>query len=672
MRNSKEAADIDKTIINTIRTLAMDAVQKANSGHPGTPMALAPLAYVLWDRFIRHSPTNPAWHNRDRFVLSAGHASMLLYGLLYITGYDVSLDDIKAFRQLHSKCAGHPEYGLIPGIECTTGPLGQGAAMSVGFAIAEKWQREYFNRPGHEIIDYNVFAVLSDGCMMEGITSEAASLAGHLGMGNLVWIYDNNHITIEGLTSLAFSEDVSLRFRGYGWEVMHVADANDLDNLTKAFESAISEKNKPCLVIVDSHIAYGAPNKQDTADAHGSPLGEDEVRAAKKFYGWDPDKHFYVPDDISLYRDKVVSRGERLVSEWENKFRLYKSQYPETAGQLDMMISGEIPADIETRLPVFPADSKGLPTRAANGIILNAIAQDYPWLLGGSGDLAPSNNTRISGAGDFSRENYKGKNLHFGIREHAMGAILNGLALSGIRPYGATFLVFSDYMRPAIRLSALMKLPSILIFTHDSIGLGEDGPTHQPIEHLASLRAIPGLQVIRPADANELAVLWRYVLTLKDRPTALILSRQALPVIDRSKYLAADGALRGAYVIADTDADPEIILISTGSEVSVTLEAHERLIADGIKSRTVSMPCWSLFESQDRAYMESVLPESVVRRVVVEAGSTFGWERYIGNSGAVIGMSRFGESAPEKDVYREFGFTADNIAKSAKDLLNRR
>jgi len=650
----------------------MDAVQKANSGHPGTPMALAPLAYVLWDRFIRHSPTNPAWHNRDRFVLSAGHASMLLYGLLYITGYDVSLDDIKAFRQLHSKCAGHPEYGLIPGIECTTGPLGQGAAMSVGFAIAEKWQREYFNRPGHEIIDYNVFAVLSDGCMMEGITSEAASLAGHLGMGNLVWIYDNNHITIEGLTSLAFSEDVSLRFRGYGWEVMHVADANDLDNLTKAFESAISEKNKPCLVIVDSHIAYGAPNKQDTADAHGSPLGEDEVRAAKKFYGWDPDKHFYVPDDISLYRDKVVSRGERLVSEWENKFRLYKSQYPETAGQLDMMISGEIPADIETRLPVFPADSKGLPTRAANGIILNAIAQDYPWLLGGSGDLAPSNNTRISGAGDFSRENYKGKNLHFGIREHAMGAILNGLALSGIRPYGATFLVFSDYMRPAIRLSALMKLPSILIFTHDSIGLGEDGPTHQPIEHLASLRAIPGLQVIRPADANELAVLWRYVLTLKDRPTALILSRQALPVIDRSKYLAADGALRGAYVIADTDADPEIILISTGSEVSVTLEAHERLIADGIKSRTVSMPCWSLFESQDRAYMESVLPESVVRRVVVEAGSTFGWERYIGNSGAVIGMSRFGESAPEKDVYREFGFTADNIAKSAKDLLNRR
>jgi len=672
VRNSKEAADIDTTIINTIRTLAMDAVQKAKSGHPGTPMALAPLAYVLWDRFIRHSPTNPGWHNRDRFVLSAGHASMLLYGLLYIMGYDVSLDDIKAFRQLHSKCAGHPEYGLIPGIECTTGPLGQGAAMSVGFAIAEKWQREYFNRPGHEIIDYNVFAVLSDGCMMEGITSEAASLAGHLGMGNLVWIYDNNHITIEGLTSLAFSEDVSLRFRGYGWEVMHVADANDLDNLTKAFESAISEKNKPCLVIVDSHIAYGAPNKQDTADAHGSPLGEDEVRAAKKFYGWDPDKHFYVPDDISLYRDKVVSRGERLVSEWENKFRLYKSQYPETAGMLDMMISGEIPADIETRLPVFPADSKGLATRAANGIILNAIAQDYPWLLGGSGDLAPSNNTRISGAGDFSRENYKGKNLHFGIREHAMGAILNGLALSGIRPYGATFLVFSDYMRPAIRLSALMKLPSILIFTHDSIGLGEDGPTHQPIEHLASLRAIPGLQVIRPADANELAVLWRYVLTLKDRPTALILSRQALPVIDRSKYLAADGALRGAYVIADTHADPEIILISTGSEVSVTLEAHERLIADGIKSRTVSMPCWSLFESQDRAYMESVLPESVVRRVVVEAGSTFGWERYIGNSGAVIGMSRFGESAPEKDVYREFGFTADNIAKSAKDLLNRR
>lgn len=646
----------------------MDAVQKANSGHPGTPMALAPVAYTLWNRYIRHSPKNPEWPNRDRFILSAGHASMLLYSILYIMGYDVALDDIKAFRQLHGKCAGHPEYGSMPGIECTTGPLGQGVAMSVGFAIAEKWQRRYFNRPGHEIIDYNIFALASDGCLMEGISSEAASIAGHLGLGNLVWIYDNNHITIEGSTSLAFSEDVATRFRAYGWKVSHVGDANDLKALARAFRSAINERQRPTLIIVDSHIAYGAPNKQDTAAAHGSPLGEDEVRAAKEFYGWDPDKHFYVPGEIESYRKRVISRGKRLVSDWNAKFQEYARENPELAREFETMIAGNTPSNLDSNLPEFsPADGP-IATRAANGKILNAIAQNYPWLIGGSADLAPSNDTNIEGAGDFSLENYAGRNLHFGIREHAMGAITNGMALSRLRPYGATFLVFSDYARPAIRLSALMRIPSIFIFTHDSIGLGEDGPTHQPIEHLMSLRNIPFLDVIRPADANELSVLWKHVLEVRDRPAALVLTRQKLPVFDRNKYASAEGALRGGYILADSGSSPDLILIATGSEVATALEAHERLVAEGVNSRAVSMPCFSLFDSQDQTYKESVLPENVSKRIAIEAGSTLGWERYVGEKGIIIGMNRFGESAPIKDLLREFGFTADEIIRRYREM----
>lgn len=672
MRKERNNEKLDHLAIDTIRTLSMDAVQKANSGHPGTPMAMAPVEYVLWDRFLRHAPSDPRWIGRDRFILSAGHASMMLYSILHISGYDVSLDDIREFRQLDGKCAGHPENGLIKGLECTTGPLGQGAAMSVGFAIAEKWLAAFFNRPGNKILDYNIFALLSDGCMMEGISSEAASLAGHLGLGNLVWIYDNNHITIEGETSLAFSENVEARFRGYGWRIFRVADANDLGALEATFEKAIAVKQKPSLVIVDSHIAYGAPNKQDTAAAHGSPLGEDEVRAAKEFYGWDPDRHFFVPEEISSYRASVVSQGEGLLKDWNRRFEAYRRKHPELAAQLEMIIAGEPPSNIADKLPAFPTDPKGLATRAANGKILNSIASDYPWLLGGSADLAPSNNTLLSSSGKFSKTDYTGRNLHFGIRENSMGAIVNGLALSGLRAYGATFLVFSDYMRPTIRLAAMMELPTILIYTHDSIGLGEDGPTHQPIEHLASLRAIPNLLVIRPADANELSVLWRHILALRKTPAALILSRQSLPVIDRAKFSSAEGALHGAYILADCEGEPEIILISTGSEVSICLVAYERLKSDGISARLVSMPCRELFENQDERYRNEVLPPAIENRIVVEAASPLGWERYAGSSGIIIGMNQFGASAPYKELYAKFGFTSENIAMNAGKLVGKK
>lgn len=669
----KEKGNLDQLCIDTIRTLSMDAVQKANSGHPGAPMGLAPVAFTLWDRFMRHSPCNTDWPNRDRFVLSAGHASMLLYSILHIFGYDISLDDIKNFRQLHSKCAGHPEYGLAPGVEVTSGPLGQGAANSVGMAIAERWFQSYFNRPGHEIINYNVFAIAGDGCMMEGISGEAASLAGHLGLSNLVWIYDNNHITIEGNTSLAFSEDVAARFRAYGWNVQHVGDANDLKTLERELQTAIDEKERPSVIIVDSHIAYGSPNKQDSADAHGAPLGEDEVRAAKENYGWDPDKTFYIPDEVVKFKNVIIARGTKLEEEWNEKLKAYTEAHPDLAKQFNTMQNCGLPEGWEDILPTFPADAKGLATRESNNKIINLIADKIPWFMGGSADLGPSTKTYIKETTSFSREDYGGRNLHFGVREHAMGAIINGMSLSKIRPYGATFFVFSDYARPAIRLSSLMKQPVIYIFTHDSIGVGEDGPTHQPVEHLASLRAMPDLDVIRPSDANELSVMWKYIMELKDRPVALVLSRQAMPTIDRSKYAPADGALKGAYVLIESKGTPDVILIGTGSEVQICLDAYNQLTDEGIRARVVSMPCCSLFQRQEKDYQKEILPDSVRARVVVEAGSASGWHRYTGRTDdcGIFGLKGFGASAPSKDLYKEYGFTTERVVQVAKNVIKK-
>lgn len=662
---------LEQLIINTIRTLSMDAVQKANSGHPGTPMALAPVAFTIWDKFMKFNPKNPDWPNRDRFVLSNGHASMLLYSLLHITGYDLSLHDIKTFRQLHSKCAGHPEYGLAPGVETTTGPLGQGVATSVGMAIAERWLAAYFNKPGHEIVNYNIFAIDGDGCMMEGISGEAASLAGHLGLSNLIWFYDNNHITIEGHTALAFSEDVAARFMGYNWHVQRVGDANDLEMLAEAIERAFKENEQPSLIIVDSHIGYGSPNKQDTSAAHGEPLGDEEIRKTKINYGWDPDKKFYVPEEVKQYRETVIRKGAVNEDEWNKKFSSYEREYPDFAKQFRLMQNREMPEGWEKCLPVFPANPKGPATRSANSKILNAIVPVYPFLLGGAADVGSSTKTYIEGAGSFEKGVYDGRNYHFGIRENAMAAAANGMALSKLRPYTATYFVFSDYMRAPLRLACLMQNPVIFIFTHDSIGLGEDGPTHQPIEHLASLRAIPNLDVIRPADANELSVLWKYILEAKNRPVALILTRQDVPTFDRSVYAPAGGALRGAYILADSKPKPDIILIGTGSEVQLCLGAYEALKKQGIKARVVSMPCWSIYEMQGAEYWEEVLPSSVRARVSVEAGSTFGWRRYVGSydQGGVIGISTFGESAPIGDLLPEFGFTVDHVVAKAKEVL---
>jgi len=674
MHNSTiEKSRLDQLCITTMRTLAMDAVQKANSGHPGTPMALAPVAFVLWDRFMHYNPQNPDWPNRDRFVLSAGHASMLLYSILHITGYDITLDDIMNFRQLHSKCAGHPEFGLAPGVETTTGPLGQGLANSAGMAITEKWLASYFNRPEHEIINYKIFAIAGDGCMMEGVSSEAASLAGHLGLSNLIWIYDNNHITIEGNTALAFSEDVAARFMAYHWNVQRVSDANDLEVLESSIQNARNETERPSLIIVDSHIAYGSPTKQDTHGAHGEPLGEEEIRATKMVYGWDPDKKFYVPDEVKNYREQSLTKGKKFEEEWNKKFTAYAEAFPDVARQFQMMQNREMPVGWDRSIPTFPADAKGLAGREANNKILNAIAAQIPWLMGGAADLAPSTKTLIKDGGDFQKANHSGRNFHFGIREHAMGSIANGMALSKLRPYVATFLIFSDYQRPAFRLSSLMEQPVIYIFTHDSIGVGEDGPTHQPIEHLASLRAIPHLEVIRPADANELAVMWKHIMQLKDRPVALILTRQALPTFDRTKYASAGGALKGAYVIADCNGQPQVILIGTGSEVQLCLGAHEQLMKEGIQTRVVSMPCWSLYERQDPKYWEEVLPGSVRARVAVEAGSTFGWRRYVGRHGEgnVLGMRTYGASAPIKDLLKEFGLTVEGVVQMAKETIEK-
>jgi transketolase len=681
------AADLAQLSINTIRTLSIDAVQQARSGHPGTPMGMAPVVYTLWQNVLRFDPEDPIWPNRDRFVLSAGHASMLLYSMLHLTGVkavnpkyevlgqlSVGLEDIRRFRQLGSKCPGHPEYRWTSGVECTTGPLGQGVAASVGIAIGSLWLGSYFNRPGYPMFDFDAYALCGDGCLMEGVSGEAASLAAHLQLSNLCWIYDRNHVTIEGNTSLAFTEDVEKRFRGYGWTVRHVKDANNLEEVGRALRGFRGRRAGPCLIIVDSHIGYGSPHKQDTAEAHGEPLGEEEVKLAKRSYGWPEDAQFLVPEGVrEHFRDGIGRRGAKLRAQWMRRFKNYRKEFPELAEQMLAIQHRQLPAGWDQGITPFPADAKGLATRDSSGKVLNALATRIPWLLGGSADLAPSTKTRLTfeGAGDFQAENRAGRNFHFGVREHAMGAALNGLALSKVRPFGSTFLIFSDYCRPAIRLSALMELPVVYVFTHDSIGLGEDGPTHQPVEHLASLRAIPGLITIRPADANEVAEAWRTILTIEHTPVCLILSRQALPTLDRTKYAAASGVARGAYVLADSEGPPEVILMGTGSEVALCVSAYEELGKERIRARVVSMPSWELFEQQDPAYRESVLPAAVTARVAVEQASTFGWERYAGPQGAIIGMHTFGASAPLKELQRKFGFTPDQVAAAARRVAGK-
>ena len=682
------SSSIELTSINTIRTVAMDAVQAANSGHPGTPMAMAPVAYCLWQQFLRFDPQDPVWPNRDRFVLSVGHASTLLYTLLHLTqvravskDYEtlgepsVPLDALRAFRQLDSRCPGHPEYRWTSGVETTTGPLGQGVATSVGMAMARQWLRARYNRPGFDLFDFDVYALCGDGCMMEGISGEAASLAGHLRLANLCWIYDNNHITIEGYTALAFSEDVAARFIGYGWNVTRVGDANDLEMLTRAFRTFHRTNDRPTLIIVDSHIGYGAPHKQDTSGAHGEPLGEEEVRLAKRSYGWPEDKKFYVPDGVyDHFRQGICKRGKELRDAWFERIAAYGSQYPELADELLRMQHRQLPEGWDRDLPEFPPDSKGLATRESSAKVLNAAAKNIPWLIGGAADLAPSTKTRLTfeGAGDFSADNYAGRNFHFGVREHAMGAILNGMSLVKVRPFGSGFFIFVDYMWGSLRLSALMQIPVIYIFTHDSIGVGEDGPTHQPVEQLAHMRSTPGLIVIRPCDANEVREAWKVIIQLHHEPAVLVLTRQAVPTIDRSQYAAAAGLARGAYVLADApDSNPEVILIGTGSEVSLCLEAYEHLTREGVRARVVSMPSWELFDDQDRDYRESVLPPHVKARVSVEEASEFGWTRYTGADGQNLGIETFGASAPIKQLLNKFGFTADRIVAAAKIQIAR-
>jgi transketolase len=663
----------------------MDAVQTAKTGHPGTPMAMAPVAYTLWQRFLRFDPEQPIWPNRDRFVLSAGHASMLLYALLHLTGVkavdpdyetlgelSVKLEDIKRFRQLDSKCPGHPEYRWTSGVETTTGPLGQGVATSVGMAIASRWMASYFNRDGFELFDFDVYALAGDGCIEEGISAEAASLAGHLKLSNLCWIYDNNHISIEGNTALAFSDDVATRFIGHGWNVTRVGDANDLEMLTRAFETFRRERERPTLVIVDSHIAWGAPDKQDTSAAHGEPLGEDEVRATKRAYGWPEDAQFLVPEGVyEHFAGGVGARGREVRERWEAGFADYRREYPELADHLERMQRRELPEGWDRDISEFPPDAKGLATRESSGQVLNAVARNVPWLIGGSADLAPSTKTRLAfdGAGDLEAGSYGARNLHFGVREQGMGAVMNGLSLAKLRPFGSGFLIFSDYGRMPIRLAALMELPVIYVFTHDSIGVGEDGPTHQPVEQLASLRAMPALVTIRPADGNEVAEAWRLIMELKHDPVVLVLSRQPLPTLDRGRYAAAAGLRRGAYVLADPSGGepPDVILMATGSEVGLCVEAHQQLAAEGIRSRIVSMPSLELFERQPRSYRDDVLPPGITARVAVEQASSFGWDRYVGPTGALIGMHTFGASAPLKDLQRRFGFTPEAVAERARE-----
>jgi transketolase len=681
---------LDELSINTIRTLSMDAVQQANSGHPGTPMAMAPVVFTLWQRFLRFDPDSPIWPNRDRFVLSIGHASMLLYSMLHLTGVksvnpkyetlgtpSVTLDDIRRFRQLESKCPGHPEYRWTSGVETTTGPLGQGVATSVGMALAARWTAARYNRPGFELFDYDVYALCGDGCMMEGISSEAASLAGHLGLANLCWIYDNNRITIEGHTDLAFSDDVATRFVAYGWNVTRVGDANDLEMLDRALHTFRSTSDRPTLIIVDSHIAYGAPKKQDTSAAHGEPLGEEEIRGAKRRYHWPEDAHFLVPDEVREYFQRGVGdRGRRLSREWAAQLQQYRVAYPDLADQVDRMQRRELPAGWDEGLPTFSPSEKGVSGRDASGQVLNTIAARVPWLIGGSADLSPSTKTRLTfdGAGDLGRANYGGQNIHFGIREHAMGAILNGLSLSKVRAFGSGFLIFSDYARPAIRLSALMELPVIHIFTHDSIGVGEDGPTHQPVEQLASLRAIPGLITLRPADANEVVEAWRVIMAQHHQPVALVLSRQPLPTIDRTKYAPASGVARGAYILAEPGGNgaPDVLLLASGSEVALCLAAMAQLTSHRIRARVVSMPSWELFEQQPSSYREQVLPSSITARVSVEQAATFGWNQYVGADGIRLGMTTFGASAPLQALQQKFGFTAEHVVAAARQVVDRR
>jgi transketolase len=680
-------ANAAQLAINTIRTLSMDAVQQAKSGHPGTPMALAPLVYTLWNRVMRFDPQDPIWPNRDRFVLSNGHASMLLWSILHLTqtqavnaDYEklgqpsVTLDDIRRFRQLDSKAPGHPEYRWVSGVETTTGPLGQGVATSVGMAIAQKWLASHYNRPGFEIFDYNIYAVCGDGCMMEGISSEAASLAGHLGLDNLCWIYDNNRITIEGNTNITFTEDVPARFLAYGWNVLSVGDANDIDRIEHAFDVFRKTKGRPTFIVLDSHIGYGSPNKQDTASAHGEPLGEEEIRLTKRRYGWPEDAKFLVPDGVyDHFTAGVGARGAQAHREWTELFNQYRTNFPELANEVELMQRRELPAGWDRNLPVFPADPKGIAGRDASSKVLNVLAQSIPWFLGGSADLGPSNKTTLNydGAGSLQADTPGGKNLHFGIREHAMAAIVNGLSLSKLRAFGATFFIFSDYARPAIRLSALMELPTIFVFTHEAMSDGEDGPTHQPVEHLASFRAIPGLIALRPADANEVVEAYRYIMELRHEPAILALSRQPLPTLDRTKYASASGLARGAYVLADAPGrNPEVILIASGSEVSPAVEAHEKLLAEGIRSRVVSIPSWEIFEHQSQEYQDTVLPPDIKARVAVEQASSFGWERYAGKPGRLNCMKTFGASAPLKELQKKFGFEPDQVVTAAKAVLD--
>ena len=688
MSQPKTQLDLDLLSINTIRTLAIDAVQQANSGHPGAPMGLAPVVYELWQKYLRYDPADPTWPNRDRFVLSAGHASMLLYATLHLAGVravnsqgkptnelSLPMEEIKRFRQIDSRTPGHPESHLTAGVETTTGPLGQGAANSVGMAIASKWLAENFNRPGFDIFDFNVYAMCGDGDFMEGVCCEAASLAGHLKLSNLCWIYDNNRVTLDGPAEWSFSEDVMTRFVGYGWNVTRVADPNDLMMLGRAYDVFLKTKDRPTLIVVDSHIGYGSPHKQDSYEAHGEPLGEAEVKLVKQNYGWPEDAKFLVPDGVyDQFKNGVGKRGADAHSAWTAKYSEYSKQFPQLADQLNRMQNGQLPEGWDKDLPSFPADAKGMATRESSGKTLNALAKNIPWLVGGSADLAKSNKTNLTfeGAGDFYPHEYHGRNVHFGVREHAMGAIVNGMTLSKLRAFSATFFNFSDYMRAAIRLGALMEIPAIYIFTHDSIGLGEDGPTHQPIEQLASLRAMPNMTVLRPGDANEVVEAYKIAMQHTHGPCTLVLTRQAMPTFDRTKYAPASGVAKGAYVLADTGGGkPDVILMASGSEVTHCVDAYEKLKGEGIKARVVSMPCWEIFEKQDAAYKESVLPANVTARVSIEMASTFGWERYTGPKGKIIGMRSFGASAPLKDLLKKFGFSADTVVAAAKSILGK-
>ena len=663
---------LDDLCVNTIRMLSVDGVEKANSGHPGMPMGAAGMAYVLWTRFLRHNPLHPKWYDRDRFVLSAGHGSMLLYSLLHLTGYDLPLEELMNFRQWGSKTPGHPEYGLAPGVETTTGPLGQGFSNGVGMAIAERYLAAHFNQPGHVIVDHYTYVIVGDGDLMEGISHEAASLAGHLGLGKLIYLYDDNHISIEGSTDIAFTESRTARFEAYGWHVQEVDDGNDLEAIETAITEAQKETGRPSLIAVRTHIGYGSPNKQDKAAAHGEPLGTEEIRLTKENLGWPIEPPFLIPDEAFTHFRQAVDKGEALEARWQEDFSSYKEANPDLAREWDIWMNGNLPEGWDSDIPDFPADKKGMATRVASGSVLNAVAPRLPNLLGGSADLAPSNKTEIKGEKDFQADIYEGRNLRFGVREHAMGSILNGMALhGGLMPYGGTFLVFSDYMRPAIRLAALMDLKVIYVFTHDSIGLGEDGPTHQPVEHLSALRTIPNLTVIRPCDANETSEAWRYALESQQGPVALALSRQGLPTLDRTTFAPASGLSRGAYILHDTkDGKPDVILIATGSEVPIALEAYEKLEEKGVKARVVSMPSWELFDKQPEDYQYQVLPSEIKSRIAIEAGITQGWHRYVGSTGEVIGLDSFGASAPYKVLYEKFGITVDRVVGKALALLS--